>query len=190
MKSAFKRIKLLTVITLLVFIISLIIIIKIKEQFSTLSYVITGIVGTVMWVLSLLYVLRKYRVITFWPLKWWLNMHLWFGGIGFYLIVIHSDFHFRAVVPSIDFFVMFAIIFTGLVGYFIYITSLRELNTRQVTSGKEQWQLEELAGDMALQELMVSSMGTWRLFHRLLTIIALMLTIVHGVSVYFFRGEY
>lgn len=169
---------------------SLVLVWKLKGSIGTVAYVNLGIGGTGLWVFSLGYVLRKYCWPNLGSLRFWLNAHILTGGTGYYLVVLHSDLHFRALVATLDFVVMTVIIISGLVGYGLYVHTLRTLNYQQVVWGKDGWRPEEIDGELAIQGAVESTMRYWRIAHRLLTILALVLTAVHGISVYYFRGAY
>jgi hypothetical protein len=82
-----------------------------------------GIVGSVMMLLLLLYPLRKKaRFMREWgAVKHWFRMHKVLGILGPVLVLFHANFRLHAVNSNVALFAMLLVVFSGLLGRFIYV---------------------------------------------------------------------
>lgn len=80
-----------------------------------------GILGSIMILLLFLYSARKRRVVglRFGKMTNWLNVHIFFGIAGPILITLHTAMKFNGIV-SISYFSMLAVMFSGVLGRYIY----------------------------------------------------------------------
>ncbi|HEX7344797.1 MAG TPA: hypothetical protein VF398_11060 [bacterium] len=93
-----------------------------------------GIIGTVLMLLMLLYMARKYL---HFMRKWgnigiWLDIHIWLGITGSILITFHTAFKFGGIV-SISFWSMVAVAASGVFGRYIYLQIPRRLSGDELT---------------------------------------------------------
>ncbi len=163
--------------------------------FQKSTYVHIGIIGTVFVIVSLGYVFRKYYFKTFSKMKTWLDLHVVTGTIGAFLILIHSEFYFRAVIPSIALIMMELVAVSGIVGRY-FMSKLMQT----ITQEKKKLALEKKNGSDASEEteineeelmLLVSSMKifkNWKMLHIQLTAVLTATTILHVISEFFYRG--
>ena len=118
-----------------------------------LSYWIAVTGGTMMLVL-LLYPLRKYvRVMrNLGRVKGWFVMHMVFGILGPWLILVHSTFRIGSLNAGVALVSMLIVVCSGIVGRFIYVRIHRGLSGER--SSLRELQAEAgLAGTEALSQL-------------------------------------
>ena len=101
-----------------------------------------AVTGAIMMLLVFLYPLRKYLrpFHRLGAVKWWLWMHLAFGLVGPWLILVHSTFRIGSLNAGVALFSMVIVVLSGVVGRFLYVrvhrgldgerTTLRELQVR------------------------------------------------------------
>lgn len=141
-----------------------------------------GYIGTALSVLSIGYMLRKYRVIRYGKLRNWLDGHVALGTLGLFLILLHAQYEFEAIVPTYDIWAMIIIGISGLFGYHLYLTSAKDL-------------LDDVAALAEKDEIIFSTMTSsafklWHDIHFVFTLTAVVLTIVHVASIFIFRGRF
>ena len=80
-----------------------------------------GIIGSVMVLLLFLYSVRKRRMfgVGFGRMSTWLNIHIFFGIMGPILITLHTAMKFNGIV-SVSYYSMLAVMFSGILGRYIY----------------------------------------------------------------------
>jgi hypothetical protein len=88
---------------------------------SGLGYAL-GIVGSVMMLLVLLYPLRKkLAVMRRWArVKLWFRGHMVFGVVGPVVILYHANFSLGSLNSNVALFSMLLVVFSGLIGRYIY----------------------------------------------------------------------
>ncbi|MCX6641258.1 MAG: hypothetical protein NTW14_12415 [bacterium] len=93
-----------------------------------------GIIGTVMMLIMLLYLVRKYlRFAQKWGnIGLWLDLHIWLGITGPILVIFHTAFKFGGIV-SISFWSMIAVAVSGIFGRYIYLQIPRHLSGEELT---------------------------------------------------------
>ena len=81
-----------------------------------------GIVGSTLMLLLLLYSVRKRTKLLTWfgTINKWLNIHIYFGVIGPFLIILHTSFKVSGIV-AVSFWSMIAIALSGVLGRYIYV---------------------------------------------------------------------
>ncbi len=104
-----------------------------------------GIVGSLMMIFMLGYSLRKrVRLFHRWgTLSSWLNVHIYFGIIGPLLVVLHSSFKLNGII-SVSFWSMLIVMFSGIVGRYLYLKIPRDFSGEELTLKSVQEQAERL----------------------------------------------
>ncbi len=111
-----------------------------------------GIVGSLMMIFMLAYSLRK-RVRAFYRwgrLSTWLNIHIYFGIIGPLLVVLHSSFKLNGII-SISFWSMLIVMFSGILGRYLYLKIPRDFSGEELSLQKVQKEAEQLARQLQEQ---------------------------------------
>lgn len=138
--------------------------------------------GTVLSLLSVFYMFRKYRIVTWGKLRHWLNVHVLLGAVGIFLIFLHANFALGAIVPAYDVWAMIIIGISGLFGWHIYLTSAKDLlNEVAVLEEKD---------EIILSTMTSSAFKFWHDTHFILTLAAFVLTVVHVATIFIYRGRY
>lgn len=138
--------------------------------------------GVAVSILSLAYMLRKYRVVTFGRLRYWIDAHVFIGTAGLFLIIMHASYQFIAQVPGWATWAMIVIGISGLFGYHIYLTSARSL-------------LDEVGVLVEYDDIIFSTMTStafrfWHDIHFIVSLAAIVLAVAHVASIFVFRGRY
>jgi len=106
-----------------------------------------GILGTVMMIFGVaLYMIRK-RVRRFFNigyLKYWLEFHIFLCTVGPLLVLYHTSFKFGGIV-AVSFWSMTAVVFSGVIGRFIYIQIPRTIQGNEFDIK----QLNEMSNDIS-----------------------------------------
>jgi hypothetical protein len=92
-----------------------------------------AVVGGTMMLLVFLYPLRKHvRLLHGWgQAKGWLWVHIAFGLLGPWLILLHTSFRIGSLNAAVALFSMVVVVASGVVGRFLYIRVHRGLNAEQ-----------------------------------------------------------
>jgi hypothetical protein len=93
-----------------------------------------GIIGTLLMILMLLYLARKYlRFMHRWgDIGKWLDVHIWLGITGPILVTLHTAFKFGGIV-SISYWSMMAVALSGVFGRYLYLQIPRRLSGEELT---------------------------------------------------------
>lgn len=94
-----------------------------------------GIIGTMMMVLGVgIYMIRKrYRIFfNIGYLKHWLEFHIFLCSVGPVLVLYHTAFKFGGLV-SVSFWSMVLVVFSGVVGRYIYLQIPRTIQGRELS---------------------------------------------------------
>lgn len=157
----------------------------------TLAYVIILYVGSV----------RTRRLPGIWSIRRWIQVHIFFALTGTFLVMVHSGNFLRdyigfsggqlkpvPILPMLNSLVLMLVVASGMIGRFIY-NDLRKqaaLDNLALESDEE----DKVSGSRgALIVISQRTMGYWRIFHYPLTIIWLVLTVAHIISVLYFGGS-
>jgi len=85
-----------------------------------------GVVGTALMLTNLFYLVRrKLARLPLGSMRAWLNLHVTTGLVGGVLVVFHSAFQTRSPIASTTMLALFAVLFTGIVGRFLYVMTPR-----------------------------------------------------------------
>jgi hypothetical protein len=147
-----------------------------------------GIPGTLLIIGSLIYSLRKRKVITSGNVKSWLSMHEVGTWLGSLMVLIHAGIHFNAILPWLATIAMGINVISGMVGKMLLGRS-RE----HVQGQREHYQLRGLSKAEVEQAVFWESvtfdaMAKWRKVHIPIFIVFAMLALGHIVSIFMFWG--
>ncbi|MGA7836741.1 MAG: hypothetical protein WB996_02145 [Ignavibacteriaceae bacterium] len=105
-----------------------------------------GIIGTLMMIAGVaIYMVRKRSkmLVNFGYLKYWLEFHIFLCTLGPILVLYHTAFKFGGLV-AVSFWSMVAVVFSGVVGRFIYIQIPRTIQGKEVSVNE----LNDISGDL------------------------------------------
>lgn len=147
-----------------------------------------GISGSLLIIGSLVYSLRKRKVITSGDPKTLLRMHEFTAWLGSVMVLIHSGIHFNAILPWLATFAMSVNVVSGMVGK-ILLAHAR----RHVQGERERFQLRGLSKPEVEQSLfwdavMLDAMTQWRKVHIPIFVVFAVLALGHILSVFLFWG--
>lgn len=96
-----------------------------------------GVIGSAMILLLFLYSARKRFLLglRFGNIRKWLNIHIFFGIIGPLLITLHTAGKLHGLV-SISYYSMLAVMFSGIIGRYIYIQIPRDEEGHELALGE------------------------------------------------------
>ena len=147
-----------------------------------------GISGSLLIIGSLVYSLRKRKVITVGDPKNMLRMHEFTAWLGSVMVLIHSGIHFNAILPWLATFAMSVNVVSGMVGK-ILLAHAR----RHVQGERERFQLRGLSKSEVEKSLfwdavMLDAMTKWRKVHIPIFVVFTVLALGHILSVFLFWG--
>jgi hypothetical protein len=147
-----------------------------------------GIPGTLLIIGSLIYSLRKRKVITSGNVKSWLSMHEIGTWLGSLMVLIHAGIHFNAILPWLATCAMGINVISGMVGKMLLARS-RE----HVQAQREHYQLRGLSKTEVEQAVFWESvtfdaMTKWRKVHIPIFIVFAVLAMGHIISIFLFWG--
>lgn len=147
-----------------------------------------GIPGTLLIIGSLLYSLRKRKVILSGNVRSWLSMHEVGTWLGSWMVLLHAGIHFNAILPWLATIAMGVNVISGMVGKMLLGRS-RE----HVQAQREHYQLRGLSKAEVEQAVFWESvtfdaMTRWRKVHIPIFIVFAVLGLGHIVSVFLFWG--
>ncbi len=147
-----------------------------------------GIPGTLLIIGSLVYSLRKRKLITAGSPKSLLNLHEFCAWLGSLMVLIHAGIHFNAILPWLATIAMGVNVISGMVGKFLLDTSRRNIQGQ-----REHYQLRGLSKPEVEQAVFwdavtLDAMTKWRKIHIPIFIVFAVLALGHIVSIFLFWG--
>lgn len=147
-----------------------------------------GIPGTLLIVLSLVYSLRKRKVIARGNPKYLLTLHEFASWLGSLMVLIHAGVHFNAILPWLATIAMGVNVVSGMVGKLLLDRSRRHLQEQ-----REHFQLRGLSRPEVEQALFwdavtIDAMSRWRKVHIPIFIVFAVLSLGHIISIFLFWG--
>lgn len=148
-----------------------------------------GVAGSIMVTVSLLYSLRKRKIIfTKGSLNGWRVFHEWLTIIGAFLVFVHGGFHAHAFVPIAADAIMFISVVSGLTGKYLYLKTSDYLRFKRDELRRKG--LGEKAVNEELQLLIITHkiMKNWRSVHVPIVTALAVTVIFHIVSALYYEG--
>ena len=147
-----------------------------------------GISGTVLIIGSLVYSLRKRKLIQSGTPKTMLKIHEFSAWLGSLMVLIHAGIHFNAILPWLATAAMAVNVVSGMVGKL-----LLERARRHMQRQREHFQLRGLSKTDVEQSLFwdavtVDAMTQWRKVHIPIFVVFAVLALGHIISVFLFWG--
>ncbi len=147
-----------------------------------------GIPGTLLIVLSLVYSLRKRKVISRGNPKYLLTLHEFASWLGSLMVLIHAGVHFNAILPWLATIAMGVNVVSGMVGKLLLDRSRRHLQEQ-----REHFQLRGVSRPEVEQALFwdavtIDAMSRWRKVHIPIFIVFAVLSLGHIISIFLFWG--
>ncbi|MDQ1362518.1 MAG: hypothetical protein QG652_378 [Pseudomonadota bacterium] len=147
-----------------------------------------GIPGTLLIIVSLVYSLRKRKVIAAGNPKSLLNLHETGAWLGSLMVLLHAGIHFNAILPWLATIAMGVNVISGMVGKI-----LLDRSRRHVQGQREHFQLRgmsrpEVEQSVFWDAVMLDVMTKWRKVHIPIFIVFAVLSLGHIISIFLFWG--
>lgn len=147
-----------------------------------------GIPGTLLIVGSLLYSMRKRKLIQRGDLRIYLSAHEVAAWLGSLMVLIHAGIHFSDILPWLATIAMGVNVISGMVG-----KMLLDRSRRQIQSQRDHYQLRGLSRVEVEQAVFwdavtIDAMARWRKVHIPVFIAFAVLGLGHIVSIFMFWG--
>ena len=145
-----------------------------------------GIPGTILIISSLVYSLRKRKMITTGNPKTLLNLHEFSAWLGSLMVLIHAGIHFNAILPWLATVAMGVNVISGMVGKLLLNRS-----RQHVQGQREHFQLRGLSKPEVEQAVFwdavtFDTMAKWRKVHIPIFIVFAVLALGHIISIFLF----
>ncbi|MBF0448313.1 MAG: hypothetical protein HQL67_08950 [Magnetococcales bacterium] len=145
-----------------------------------------GIPGTILILLSLIYSLRKRKIVSSGNPRFLLGMHEIFTWLGALMVLVHAGIHFNAILPWLALVAMVVNVISGMVGRYLLGRSrlhLKGLREKYRLNGISNEETEmELFWDAVTYQLMAK----WRAVHFPISLLFAVLAVGHILSVFLF----
>ena len=147
-----------------------------------------GIPGTVLIIISLIYSLRKRKVITAGNPKSLLTFHELTAWLGSLLVLIHAGIHFNALLPWLATVTMSVNVVSGLVGKLLLGQSRRHVQGEREDLQLRGFSRFEVEQALFWDAVTLDAMTKWRKVHIPIFIVFVILVLGHIISIFLFWG--
>ena len=147
-----------------------------------------GIPGTVLIIISLIYSLRKRKVITAGNPKSLLTFHELTAWLGSLLVLIHAGIHFNAILPWLATVTMSVNVVSGLVGKLLLGQSRRHVQGEREDLQLRGFSRFEVEQALFWDAVTLDAMTKWRKVHIPIFIVFVILVLGHIISIFLFWG--
>jgi hypothetical protein len=147
-----------------------------------------GIPGTVLIIISLIYSLRKRKVITAGNPKSLLTFHEFTAWLGSLLVLIHAGIHFNAILPWLATVAMSVNVVSGLVGKLLLGQSRRHVQGEREDLQLRGFSSVEVEQAFFWDAVTLDAMTKWRKVHIPIFIVFVILALGHIISIFLFWG--
>lgn len=147
-----------------------------------------GIPGTVLIIVSLIYSLRKRKVITAGNPKSLLTFHELTAWLGSLLVLIHAGIHFNAILPWLATVAMSVNVISGLVGKLLLGQSRRHVQGEREDLQLRGFSRFEVEQALFWDAVTLDAMTKWRKVHIPIFIVFVILALGHIISIFLFWG--
>lgn len=145
-----------------------------------------GIPGTLLILLSLLYSLRKRKVITRGSPRTYLSLHEALTWQGTLLVIIHAGIHFNAVLPWLAMVAMLVAFASGLTGQVLFERGQRHLAEKADLHRQRGLAPHEVERAVFWDATTLEAMSKWRKVHFPITMAVAILSLGHIVAILMF----
>jgi hypothetical protein len=141
-----------------------------------------GPFGTALLLISMIYSLRKRKIIKSGTPKKLLSFHEFLGWVGAIILLVHGGIHFNAIIPWVAIFAMLVVVASGLTGKFLLSDVKQDLKEKIADMKQKELSQEEIDKEVLFQSLVVDKMQKWRKIHMPLNMIFMALALIHIVG--------
>ena len=147
-----------------------------------------GIPGIVLIIISLIYSLRKRKIITAGNPKTLLTFHEFTAWLGSLLVLIHAGIHFNAILPWLATLAMSVNVLSGLVGKLLLGQSRRHVQGERDDLQLQGFSSVEVEQALFWDAVTLDAMTKWRKVHIPIFIVFVILALGHIISIFLFWG--
>ena len=147
-----------------------------------------GIPGIALIIISLIYSLRKRKVITAGNPKSLLTFHEFTAWLGSLLVLIHAGIHFNAILPWLATVAMSVNVVSGLVGKLLLGQSRRHVQGEREDLQLRGFSRFEVEQALFWDAVTLDAMTKWRKVHIPIFIVFVILALGHIISIFLFWG--
>ncbi|MBF0416956.1 MAG: hypothetical protein HQL86_01745 [Magnetococcales bacterium] len=145
-----------------------------------------GIPGTLLIIASLLYSLRKRKVINNGNPKILLKLHEILTWMGALMVMIHAGIHFNAILPWLAVMGMLINVVSGMVGRYLLDRSRRHLATMEEKYRMHGMSRPEVEMELFWDSMTYDTMTKWRTIHFPISFVFAALALGHILSIFLF----
>ncbi len=145
-----------------------------------------GIPGTLLILFSFGYSMRKRKLIRAGNPRTLLTVHETFTLLGALMVLIHAGVHFNAILPWLALAGMMLNVVSGLVGKFLLDRSRRHVAERRRLYGLKGLSQVEAEKELFWDAVTYDLMAKWRAVHFPITLVFVVLSLGHIISIFLF----
>ncbi|MDD3530348.1 MAG: hypothetical protein PHS77_10775 [Gallionellaceae bacterium] len=145
-----------------------------------------GIPGTLLILLSFGYSMRKRKLIRSGNPRTLLTLHETFTLLGAAMVLIHAGVHFNAILPWLALVAMLLNVASGLVGKFLLDRSRRHVAARRQHYSLKGMSKAETERELFWDAVTFELMAKWRALHFPITLVFVVLSLGHILSIFLF----
>ncbi|MBK6771367.1 MAG: hypothetical protein IPG78_04360 [Ignavibacteria bacterium] len=142
-----------------------------------------GYAGTILIIISLIYSLRKRKIIKSGSPKNLLSLHEYLAWTGSVLILVHAGIHFNAVLPWLAVLMMLITVASGLVGKYLLKKANESLKGRRKELVDSGLSSDEAEKKLFFDSITVDLMKKWRVVHMPITLLLGILSLLHIITI-------
>lgn len=147
-----------------------------------------GIPGVLLIVVSMLYSLRKHKLISFGQPARLLRLHKWLAWAGSFLVLVHAGIHFNAILPWLAIAAMLVNVVSGLTGTFLLGRARKHVEGRRLTLAESGLDTAEIETRLFWDATTLDLLKGWRVVHLPIALAFVVLAVAHIVSIFVFWG--
>lgn len=145
-----------------------------------------GIPGTLLIVLSFGYSMRKRKLIRTGNPRTLLTVHETFTLLGAAMVLVHAGVHFNTILPWLALVAMLLNVASGLVGKFLLERSRRHVAARRQHYSLKGMSKAETERELFWDAVTFELMAKWRALHFPITLVFVVLSLGHILSIFLF----
>jgi hypothetical protein len=145
-----------------------------------------GYAGTILILVSLIYSLRKRKIIQSGSPKQLLQLHEYGSWVGSIMVLVHAGIHFNALLPWLAILMLLITVASGLVGKYLLKKANESFKLRKADLLKSGLSPEETDKKLFLDSITVDLMKKWRIVHMPITLLLAILVLIHIISILMF----
>jgi hypothetical protein len=145
-----------------------------------------GIPGTLLILLSLLYSMRKRKMISFGKPKTLLTLHETLSWIGALMILVHAGIHIYTILPWMALIAMLVNVISGMTGKYLLDRSRLFMADKKAAYLQQGWSEEAIEKQLFWDATTFDLMKKWRAVHLPITLAFAVLGVTHILSIFLF----